>query len=118
MGKDMSAIANRATGTAAAKGHVEVKDFSLSYETIDGAVEAVANTAIHINPGEFVSIVGPSGCGKSTLLNAVAGFLKPTTGTVPSTANGSKVRAPSAAWCFSNIRCSPGRRCGRMSSSD
>ena len=37
---------------------------------------------IRVEPGEFVSIIGPSGCGKSTLLNAVAGFLKPTGGTV------------------------------------
>lgn len=87
----MNAIADHATE---AKGHVEVKGFSLSYETIDGAVEAVANTEIHINPGEFVSIVGPSGCGKSTLLNAVAGFLKPTTGTV--TVDGERVKGPSA----------------------
>jgi len=64
------------------QGHIEVEDFALSYETIEGSVEAVSNTSIHVKPGEFVSIVGPSGCGKSTLLNAVAGFLKPTSGTV------------------------------------
>jgi sulfonate transport system ATP-binding protein len=78
----------------APKGHVEVENFALSYETIDGSFEAVTNTGIHVNPGEFVSIVGPSGCGKSTLLNAVAGFLKPTTGTV--TVDGEPVKGPSA----------------------
>jgi NitT/TauT family transport system ATP-binding protein len=77
-----------------ARGHVEVRNFALSYETIDGTVEAVTDTAIHVNPGEFVSIVGPSGCGKSTLLNAVAGFLKPTAGTV--TVDGEAVNGPSA----------------------
>jgi NitT/TauT family transport system ATP-binding protein len=94
MGTVMSAIADHATEAAAAKGCVEVKDFSLSYETVDGAVEAVTTTRIHINPGEFVSIVGPSGCGKSTLLNAVAGFLKPTAGTV--TVDGERIKGPSA----------------------
>jgi sulfonate transport system ATP-binding protein len=64
------------------KGRIEVTDFSLSYDTLDGPVEAVADASICVNPGEFVSIIGPSGCGKSTLLNAVAGFLKPTHGTV------------------------------------
>ena len=77
-----------------ANGHVEVKNFSLSYETLDGSVAAVSDTQIHVNPGEFVSIVGPSGCGKSTLLNAVAGLLEPTTGTV--TVDGERVKGPSA----------------------
>ncbi|MGY4235598.1 ABC-type Fe3+/spermidine/putrescine transport system ATPase subunit [Bradyrhizobium sp. USDA 4449] len=100
------------------KGHIEVRNFSLSYDSIEGPVQAVTDTQIHVKPGEFVSIVGPSGCGKSTLLNAVAGFLKPTTGIV--TVDGERVngaRAPSAAWCSSNIRCFPGRRCGKMSNS-
>jgi NitT/TauT family transport system ATP-binding protein len=77
-----------------ANGHIEVKNFSLSYETLDGSVAAVADTRIHVKPGEFVSIVGPSGCGKSTLLNAVAGFLEPTTGIV--TVDGERVKGPSA----------------------
>ena len=64
------------------KGFVDVKDFALSYGTLDGDVEAVRDVSIHVDPGEFVSIIGPSGCGKSTLLNAVAGFLKPTHGSV------------------------------------
>jgi NitT/TauT family transport system ATP-binding protein len=76
------------------KGHIEVRDFALSYETIEGPVQAVTNTHIHVKPGEFVSIVGPSGCGKSTFLNAVAGFLKPTTGTI--TVDGEPVNGPSA----------------------
>jgi NitT/TauT family transport system ATP-binding protein len=83
-----------ATKSGQAKGHIEVADFALSYDTIDGAVEAVMDTNIHVEPGEFVSIVGPSGCGKSTLLNAVAGFLKPTSGTV--TLDGEAIDGPSA----------------------
>ena len=80
--------------TKAPQGHIEVRNFSLSYDSIEGPVAAVTDTQIHVNPGEFVSIVGPSGCGKSTLLNAVAGFLKPTTGVV--TVDGEKVNGPSA----------------------
>jgi NitT/TauT family transport system ATP-binding protein len=67
---------------AGAKGRIEVSHFGLSYDSIDGPVEAVTDAGIVVEPGEFVSIIGPSGCGKSTLLNAVAGFLKPTRGTV------------------------------------
>ncbi len=76
------------------KGKIEVKDFDLIYETLDGSVDAVDNVSIHVEPGEFVSIVGPSGCGKSTLLNAVAGFLKPTHGSV--TVDSEDVDGPSA----------------------
>ena len=76
------------------KGRIEVRHFGLSYPTIDGAVEAVSDASITVNPGEFVSIVGPSGCGKSTLLNAVAGFLKPTCGSV--TVDGEDIEGPSA----------------------
>jgi NitT/TauT family transport system ATP-binding protein len=75
-------------------GKVTVKDFGLSYDTLEGAVEAVREASIHVDPGEFVSIIGPSGCGKSTLLNAVAGFLKPTRGEVA--VDGDPVARPSA----------------------
>jgi NitT/TauT family transport system ATP-binding protein len=80
--------------TEITKGRIEVKDFSLSYDTLDGVVPAVAEAVIRVDPGEFVSIIGPSGCGKSTLLNAVAGFLKPTRGSV--TVDGEEVDRPSA----------------------
>jgi NitT/TauT family transport system ATP-binding protein len=76
------------------QGKVTVKDFGLSYDTLEGAVEAVRDASIHVDPGEFVSIIGPSGCGKSTLLNAVAGFLKPTRGEVA--VDGDPIARPSA----------------------
>jgi NitT/TauT family transport system ATP-binding protein len=76
------------------QGKVTVTDFSLSYDTLEGPVEAVCDASIRVDPGEFVSIIGPSGCGKSTLLNAVAGFLKPTRGTVA--VDGEPVAGPSA----------------------
>ena len=43
---------------------------------------AVRDATLHVQDGEFVSVVGPTGCGKSTLLNVAAGLLKPTTGDV------------------------------------
>lgn len=42
----------------------------------------LTNINIKIAKGEFCSIVGPTGCGKSTTLGLVAGFEKPTAGTV------------------------------------
>jgi len=37
---------------------------------------------IHLDEGEFVSILGPSGCGKSTLFNVISGLLMPEQGKV------------------------------------
>jgi NitT/TauT family transport system ATP-binding protein len=76
------------------KGKVTVANFGLSYDTLEGPLEAVSDASIRVDPGEFVSIIVPSGCGKSTLLNAVAGFLKPTRGKV--NVDGEPVGGPSA----------------------
>jgi NitT/TauT family transport system ATP-binding protein len=79
---------------AVQKGRVTVANFGLSYDTLEGPLEAVSDASIGVEPGEFVCIIGPSGCGKSTLLNAVAGFLKPTRGTVE--VDGEPVAGPGA----------------------
>lgn len=72
----------RETQRPISRGAISIRNFKLDYATPDGLFPAVSHVDIDVRPGEFVSIVGPSGCGKSTLLNAVAGFLKPTSGAV------------------------------------
>jgi NitT/TauT family transport system ATP-binding protein len=47
-----------------------------------GTFIAVQNVNLTVADGEFLAIVGPTGCGKSTILNAIAGLLKPASGTV------------------------------------
>jgi NitT/TauT family transport system ATP-binding protein len=47
-----------------------------------GAVVALEDVDLRIEPGEVVAVAGPSGCGKSTLLELVCGLLAPDAGTV------------------------------------
>ena len=47
-----------------------------------GAVQAVRDVTLRLDPGEFVAVVGPSGCGKSTLLELVCGLQAPDAGRV------------------------------------
>ena len=64
------------------KGLIEIDDVSVTFGAGPDAYKAVETTSLRVRPGEFVCILGPSGCGKSTLLNAVAGYVKPTNGSV------------------------------------
>ncbi len=47
-----------------------------------GGVAAVEDFNLDVARGEFVSFLGPSGCGKTTTLRMIAGFEKPTSGTI------------------------------------
>jgi len=58
---------------------------------------ALQDIDLSVAQREFVAILGPSGCGKSTLLNMVAGFDRPTRGTVQ--VAGEEVAAPSPSRC-------------------
>ncbi|GAK55692.1 ATP-binding component of putrescine transport system [Candidatus Vecturithrix granuli] len=51
-------------------------------KVFDDDTVAVDNVSFAIKPGEFFSLLGPSGCGKTTLLRMIAGFEKPSSGTV------------------------------------
>jgi putative spermidine/putrescine transport system ATP-binding protein len=47
-----------------------------------GEVKAVENADLEIRDGEFFSMLGPSGSGKTTCLRMIAGFDKPTSGSI------------------------------------
>src|SRR5688500_15178429 len=47
-----------------------------------GAVRAVDETQLCVEPGGFVALLGPSGCGKTTLLRLIAGFEEPDAGEI------------------------------------
>lgn len=75
-------------------GHIQLQDVRVDFIQNGSKFNAVDGVSLHVEPGEFVSVVGPSGCGKSTLLNIVAGFLKASDGVV--TMDGKSIAGPGA----------------------
>ena len=65
---------------------IDIRNLSLTFQTGDGPVYALADANLTIAKGEFVSFIGPSGCGKTTLLRVIADLEQPTSGSI--TVNG------------------------------
>ena len=61
---------------------IEVSKVSKSYGTEGFAKEVVHNATFTIDRGKLTVMIGPSGCGKSTLIRLLAGFERPTSGTI------------------------------------
>jgi len=57
---------------------LEVCDLRVRY----GAIEAVRGLDLSVRQGELVALVGSNGAGKSTLLKALAGILRPVSGSI------------------------------------
>lgn len=60
--------------------YVQLENINMVFNTKKGEFVALRDVNLHIQQGEFVSVIGHSGCGKSTVLNLVAGLLEPTSG--------------------------------------
>ena len=60
-----------------------------------GRFTAVDGLDLDIRAGEFVSLLGPSGCGKTTTLRMIAGFVRPTAGTIR--LDGTVISSPAAS---------------------
>jgi branched-chain amino acid transport system ATP-binding protein len=64
-------VASRPARTARSAPLLHVQDVSVLY----GKAQALDRVAIHVDEGEFVSIVGLNGAGKTTLFNAISGLV-------------------------------------------
>jgi NitT/TauT family transport system ATP-binding protein len=72
---------------------IEIAGVSKEFAKGERRVVALESIDLQVAPREFAAILGPSGCGKSTLLNMVAGFDRPTGGSVR--VAGEEILAPS-----------------------
>lgn len=70
------------SGPRPAEAVLKVDGVTLQYKTTDHLVTATSRVSFEIHEGDRFVLLGPSGCGKSTLLKAIAGFIKPTEGTI------------------------------------
>jgi len=55
---------------------ISIKNVSKSY----GALQALDDVSLSIEPGEFFGLLGPNGAGKTTLFNALCGLVTPDSG--------------------------------------
>jgi sulfonate transport system ATP-binding protein len=73
-------------------GEIVADHVSKSYGAVQFSKEVVRDCSFTIERGKLTVMIGPSGCGKSTLIRLLAGFEKPTSGTI--TLNGEPVAGP------------------------
>jgi NitT/TauT family transport system ATP-binding protein len=73
-------------------GEIVVDRVNKSYGAVQFSKEVVRDCSFTIERGKLTVMIGPSGCGKSTLIRLLAGFEKPTSGTI--TLNGKPVAGP------------------------
>ena len=100
-----------APGSPGPDGSISVVGVSHSYRGRQAPVQALGPLDIEIAPGEFLVLVGASGCGKSTLLRLIAGFERPTEGTL-TVSGGPPLPGASAGVVFQQPRLFPWRSVG------
>ena len=63
---------------------IALRGISMDYRDEEQGLNhrAVQDLDLDVLANEFLCVVGPSGCGKSTLIAAIAGFMKPSAGTL------------------------------------
>lgn len=64
------------------KSKLELKGIHHTFPGKKQQVSVLSDLSLHVNEGEFVSLIGPSGSGKSTLFHIIGGLISPTSGEV------------------------------------
>jgi NitT/TauT family transport system ATP-binding protein len=68
--------------SSSAMTRVKFEHVSLAFDTPKGKLNVVDDVSYDIHDGDFVAVIGPSGCGKTTMMSMLAGFQRPTVGSV------------------------------------
>ena len=90
------------------------------YRVFPGNVMAVENANLHVENGEYVTLLGPSGCGKTTTLRMIGGHDEPSSGTISldgQVLNGVEPAKRPVTTVSSTSRSSRTARCSRTSPS-
>ena len=61
---------------------IQIENISKVFRTTEVETVALNHVNLEVKEGEFVAIMGPSGCGKTTTLRMIAGFERPTEGSI------------------------------------
>ena len=61
---------------------LEVTDLTVEYSSGGYKVRPLNDFTLHVDKRELTVLLGASGCGKSTLLSAIAGLLRPLSGSI------------------------------------
>lgn len=83
--------------------NTKLKVTNLSKRYLEPPVQALKDVNFEVNDGDFFCIIGPSGCGKSTTLRLIAGFEKPTEGTVLLDSKQVREPGPDRAMVFQDL---------------
>lgn len=71
---------------------INIKNLYREYNQKGTVVSSLENINLSVKRSEFLSIIGPSGCGKSTIINLIAGFFRPSSGSI--TLKGTSIKSP------------------------
>lgn len=76
--KDSTAIKSM---TSSIGSHIRLEALTVAFQAREKLV-AIKDVTLEVQSGEFLCVLGTTGCGKSTILNAIAGFIKATSGKI------------------------------------
>ena len=62
--------------------HLEIANLSHHYGDLTSNGQTLNSINLSLDKGELLGLLGPSGCGKTTLLRLIAGFEKPSKGSI------------------------------------